>query len=151
MRTILNLENEKAQNRLWRRNSMRKMRSTKRGRTLCKNTAHRFYENNKEEVLRKCREYYLRVRETVLARYGPKGQRKCCWSECPVTELEWLTLDHINDDGHSDRGKNLYTKLFKLPKQPGYQTLCRIHQWEKETQRLRRLYESGFGPFHHTT
>lgn len=77
-------------------------------------------------------EYYHRVRREVLNAYG--GMKCNC---CGETEEQFLTLDHINNDGAAHRrellGKSgkvpgvtgsLYGSLKKKGYPPGFQVLC---------------------------
>lgn len=80
----------------------------------------------------------------VLTHYGPQGELRCAWNGCDVTDIDMLSLDHINNDGNVARrqskqnaGVNFYRRL-KVARFPdGYQTLCHNHQWKKELMRRR--------------
>jgi len=79
---------------------------------------------------------------TVLTHYGPQGTLGCCWEGCSVTNIDMLTLDHLNDDGAEQRralgkGKRVsnnrvyaWIKSNNYPE--GFQTLCANHQLKKE-------------------
>lgn len=72
--------------------------------------------------------YRKRVRRDVINKYG--GKCKCCGE----TELLFLTIDHINNDGHVERKKigngntpsstQFYLKLNREPKRDDIQVLC---------------------------
>jgi hypothetical protein len=67
-----------------------------------------------------------KLKAEVLAHYG-NGEPQCVC--CGVKHIEFLTLDHINNDGKEDRkirgiGMNFYSKLKKSGYPPGLQTLC---------------------------
>lgn len=90
--------------------------------------------------------YRLRVKAVVLTHYGYNGQLQCSEPGCSITDIDMLTLDHINNDGAEDR------KVFKTSRQflsslkranypPGYQTLCWNHNWKKEAVRRRQAVE----------
>lgn len=70
------------------------------------------------------REWSARVRNEVIAAYG--GAVCAC---CGETEPLFLTIDHINNDGHLHRkntpsATNLYTHLRARGFPPGFQVLC---------------------------
>lgn len=86
------------------------------------------------------------IKECVFNYYG----NKCCWPECDITDLDMLSIDHILDNGASDRerifgkaqrhaaGGNLmyrYLVINDFPK--GYQPLCMNHQRKKQNMKLR--------------
>jgi hypothetical protein len=84
----------------------------------------------------------------VLTHYGPEHKLQCSWLRCDVTDIDMLSLDHINNDGAEDRRKNagasgdaLYRQAARdgLPK--GFQTLCFNHQMKKE-RLLHRCYKA---------
>ena len=70
--------------------------------------------------------YYDRVKETVFAYYG-----KIC-ACCGEDEELFLTIDHVNNDGHlqigstgkRDSGRTMYAKIIKAGLPNTYQTLC---------------------------
>lgn len=71
------------------------------------------------------KEWIARVRDEVYNAYG--GAVCVC---CGETERRFLTMDHINNDGHIHRKKEkwaasaLYTYLRSHGFPPGYQVLC---------------------------
>lgn len=104
----------------------------------------------KQRYLTKKREcevkYKERLKHDVLSMYGtPKGYAGCSWPNCEEDDIDVLTLDHINDDGHAERrmypdrqgGTTTYQMLRKLGYPPGYQTLCANHQLKKDILRRR--------------
>lgn len=83
-------------------------------------------------------EYYLLVKAEAMAAYGG-----AVCVRCGDTEIEHLTLDHVNGDGSAHRldlmgdpqrgGKGFYIKLRKRgwPKEPALQVLCRPCNYKK--------------------
>ncbi len=72
-------------------------------------------------------EIVLTEKEIVLTHYG-NGKLACV--KCGESRLTCLTIDHINNDGASDRkvkrllGRGLYHYLILSSYPQGYQTLC---------------------------
>jgi hypothetical protein len=89
--------------------------------------------------------YRAQVKIEVLAHYGPDGKLQCAWPECSVTDVDMLSLDHVNNDGAAERkngsrgggGSVTYQRVRKAGFPVGYQTLCHNHQWKKELMRRR--------------
>jgi hypothetical protein len=63
-----------------------------------------------------------------------------------VDDLDMLSIDHLNNDGHKDREKNggrsgggghFYMELLKRGLPEGFQTLCFNHQIKKHLMHLR--------------
>lgn len=86
------------------------------------------YESRKELIREQQREYDLSIKMKVIEGYGGK----CSCPGCNIDTLEFLTIDHINNDGAEDRRQNgkksggkLYRWLIKnnFPKDK-YQLLC---------------------------
>ena len=108
-------------------------------------------EKAKKLAQRVGRNWRTRIKREVLSHYGPCGELRCCWPECGITDIDMLTLDHINDDGAKDRkerkksGTYLYVELRKLNFPLGYQTLCANHNWKKECMRKTKKMEEGCG------
>lgn len=84
------------------------------------------YQNRKEIIREQQRVYDLSVKRKIIEAYGSK----CAC--CNETTIEFLTIDHVNNDGAEDRKKNgnktggkLYRWLIKnnFPKE-NYQLLC---------------------------
>lgn len=103
-------------------------------------TAAAYYERNREECRkqRRGRESERKVR--VLTHYGKDGKLKCCWDGCEVADVDMLTLDHVNNDGASDRKNGWADQCYWAEKHDlpeGFQTLCWNHQWKKELARKR--------------
>lgn len=86
----------------------------------------------------------LLLKIEILTHYG---NGKCQCINCREERLDCLSLDHMNNDGASDRKINYKTRtsgLYKCLKAEGFpngfQTLCMNCQWVKkaEYQRQRR-------------
>jgi hypothetical protein len=85
-------------------------------------------------------------KEQVLSHYGPNGKLKCSWTGCLVSDVDMLSLDHIDDNGAEHRrqmgglGKaaHLYRRLIRDKFPTGFQTLCYNHQMKKELFRKRK-------------
>ena len=89
-------------------------------------------------------QFHVAVKLAVLSHYGPQGKLQCAWPDCAVTDVDLLSLDHINNDGARDRnskrgggGVALYQRLRTQDYPEGFQTLCHNHQWKKELMRRR--------------
>lgn len=83
-----------------------------------------------------------RERKTkVLTHYGKNGNLECCWEGCEVTDLDMLTLDHVENNGADHRkqytktgrggGAVLYDALIRQGFPKGFQTLCANHNLKK--------------------
>lgn len=96
------------------------------------------YLKFREEILRRQNKYYQankarfrgyagQVKSEVLTHYSKNGQAEC--TNCGITDVDVLTIDHINEAGYSHRkiaglGINFYRWLKKNNYPEGYQTLC---------------------------
>ncbi len=84
----------------------------------------------------KCSKKYEKVKakQKVYDYYG----RKCNCSGCSETAPIFLTIDHVNNDGHLDRGTNfrggdgLYRKVIRENFPDTYQVLCHNCNWAKQ-------------------
>ena len=105
---------------------------------------------NRLKYLKQTRVYRAGIKLLVLTHYGPNHTLTCSWPNCDVTDVDMLSIDHIENDGAKHRralsGKNrgggqgggkLYVFLKKTGFPTGYQTLCFNHQFKKELIRLR--------------
>jgi hypothetical protein len=125
-------------------------------------TAARYREKNRVKAVRyraanklKSAKYdhdrRLKLKIIVLTEYGKDHTLQCCWDNCPVIDVDMLTLDHIYNNGKADRankggkgGYIFYAWLKNRNYPAGYQTLCWNHQWKKEiTHRRRRHAETN--------
>src|SRR5258708_5732325 len=76
--------------------------------------------------------YRIKLKLEVLTRYSPNRLLNCSWPECSVNDIDMLCLDHIKNDGKSDRalrsgggaGMSVYTKIRTTGFPDGFQTLC---------------------------
>lgn len=94
---------------------------------------------NKENIdkrNRRLREDYIKLKRASMNKYG----EKC---PCGIENIEFLTIDHINNDGKNDRKiwqnkvANIHTWLKKNKYPPGYQILCGNCNLKKEIERRR--------------
>lgn len=65
-----------------------------------KEAVHRYYFKHKEHIKKRARERNLEKRKIVFGHYG----NKCTC--CGESQLEFLTMDHINNDGAKFRKEN---------------------------------------------
>ena len=105
-----------------------------------------YYSKNREEILRGQKDYcqtHPEVRKRASKKYRNKlksevlshysnGTMKCACEKCYYHNhnclIEFLTIDHINNDGAIQRkklnGKNIYLWLKQHNYPEGYQVLC---------------------------
>lgn len=100
------------------------------------------YVENPEVLLAKARKSNVQLKLEVLSQYGPNKHLMCAWPDCTVTDIDMLSLDHINDNGAEHRrqyapGYGVYRELRREGYPEGYQTLCHNHNWKKEILRRR--------------
>ena len=97
----------------------------------------KFYKINTDLVKSKTHNYRLNIKKEVLDHYGTDGA-KC--AVCGETKLNFLCLDHINNDGAEHRRKfninsqYLWAKRNKYP--PVFQVLCHNHNIIKYIENL---------------
>jgi hypothetical protein len=101
-----------------------------------------YQKRNRELIAKRNERYYLKLKTEVLSHYGPNGVVQCSWEDCDISDMDMLTLDHINNDGADDRrvkrgGRIFYARLRKNGYPDGLRTLCHNHQWKKEMTRRR--------------
>lgn len=102
-------------------------------------------------ICQPCRDYFKQWSSSRIAQDKRKciiyyGKNEGCVC-CGITQISFLSLDHIKDDGfkdHKGKGKHLYRILIKLNFPSGYQTLCFNCQWGKRLN-------NGFCPHHPRT
>jgi hypothetical protein len=107
----------------------------------------RWKRKNPERSARIYREITRRAnrkgREEILAHYGKGKKPLCKWRGCRIADIDMLTLDHINNDGHKDheglRGGGAEARRILASRgwPKTFQTLCWNHQWKKENLRRR--------------
>jgi hypothetical protein len=81
----------------------------------------------------------------VLGHYSPGDNPQCSWPGCEVVDVDMLGIDHINNDGHTQRklqgssatGSQMYYRLKREGFPAGFQTLCMNHNTLKEILRRR--------------
>jgi hypothetical protein len=80
------------------------------------------------------------LKKGVLTHYGGG---KCVCVKCGQSDIDCLSLDHINNDGHHRTSKHrvgghiLYRKLMNQGYPAGYQTLCMSCNFAKSLKHLR--------------
>jgi hypothetical protein len=120
-------------------------RSYQKHRTKRIAARNRYLEQNVDKVDAQRRVYHSELKAEVLSHYGPEGKLQCSWSGCEVTDIDMLSLDHVNNDGAQHRkslglkstGRTVWVAVRKAGFPEGYQTLCMNHQFKKELQRKR--------------
>lgn len=84
--------------------------------------------------------YSKTLKRGVLTHYG--GGKLACVI-CGQDDIDCLSLDHVNNDGHHRTnkhhvgGNHLYKKLMRLNYPEGYQTLCMSCNFKKSLEHLR--------------
>lgn len=96
-----------------------------------KEYSRRYYEKWRmngeryEEFCKRSREYHRKLRLEVIIHYGGNPPKCAC---CGETELDFLTIDHINNDGAKHRkqhGHNFLPNWLKKNDFPeGFRVLC---------------------------
>lgn len=106
-------------------------------------TKRRYEQSQKHKDKDRLRRLLIKI--DVLAYYGKNGHPTCRWRGCRISDIDMLTLDHIDNNGAEYRksggcgGSALYIRLHVRGYVDGYQTLCHNHQWKKEILRRERL------------
>ena len=82
------------------------------------------------------------LKEDVLTHYSPNETLKCSWAGCEVSDVDMLSLDHVDNDGAEHRktcmsGLATYKWIRRNSYPSGFQTLCFNHQWKKQLTHLR--------------
>jgi len=92
--------------------------------------AYRKYRKKRNEYMKK---YTWRIKMEVLKKYGGNSPRCAC---CGETEIKFLTIDHINNDGAKHRKEikgKLYQWLYKNKYMPNrFQVLCANCNYAKQ-------------------
>jgi hypothetical protein len=83
----------------------------------------------------------LERKQLVIDTYGGK----CVWENCGITDIDLLTIDHVEDNGAQDRkekghitGDKMCRLLVKLNFPSGFQILCANHQLKKQVLKYRK-------------
>jgi len=95
-----------------------------------------WYKNNKEEKMIKNRDRYWVIKQQVISFYS-NNYMKC--SLCDIDDMDILSIDHIDGDGHSERiklfgrrcGGDMYKHLIDNNFPDGYRVLCRNCNWKE--------------------
>ena len=101
------------------------------GKALCDPCAERqrkYYEKqyaaSSEPFKKRGQLYKVRLFEKVVAGYGGK----CACPDCPESNVAFLTIDHVNDDGAAHRkivsSNTIYRQVIKEDFPPRYRLLC---------------------------
>lgn len=89
------------------------------------------------------RQFCTQAKIEGCSHYGPEGKLQCAWPGCDITDLDMLTIDHIDDGGGEARrngertGARFYAQLRRRGYPEGYQTLCANHNLKKELVKRR--------------
>lgn len=86
-------------------------------------------KNNKEKVIEESKRYRKKLKINALKAYSNNDVKCAC---CGEREIDFLCLDHVNDNGAEERKNNKYglAGIFKwlkknnYPKNAGLQVLC---------------------------
>ena len=135
-----------------KREYMRKYRRTEKGREYHQKYMRVYKEKNKERLRQLNYEYrhrdpekirliamttYRRVRMDALTHYGGNPPKCAC---CNEQHLEFLTIDHVNNDGaeHRRRRKNhvLYWELRQQNYPLGFRVLCMNCNFARSRNRI---------------
>lgn len=105
-------------------------RSPKRERTKEEVNAYNrnHYHLHKSRLKEHARLKHLKLKIEVMTGYGGK----CVL--CGETEIEFLTLDHVNNDGNVTRKNNMYGWAIKNGFPKSLQCLCFSCNWKKELE-----------------
>ena len=94
--------------------------------------ARRAYKKNRDKILRRERARTRALKLEVLRHYGGPTPKCAC---CGETHVEFLQIDHINNDGAAHRkrvgeGTAMYRHL-KRTWPEGYRVLCANCNWSR--------------------
>lgn len=96
-----------------------------RNKQKCLERARKYRKRNRQEINQKRRQSKVKERWEVLSHYS-NGVPKCAC--CGIRNYEFLSIDHINNDGAKHRKKVPSSQLYqwlRLNKYPeGFQVLC---------------------------
>ncbi len=90
----------------------------------------RYWKRNPDKLKKKKKRWSQKRKLIVLSHYSERSYPECAC--CGETHIEFLCLDHINNDGNIERkklgsqgsGTNFYAYLKKRNYPEGYQVLC---------------------------
>jgi hypothetical protein len=127
-----NQPKEKQRHKIYRGNNKEKIHTTdalyrKVNSTKLKEKNRMYKKNFPEKSRRNCHLYHAKLRVEAIAAYG--GVCKCCPEDRPDRAvLEFLSIDHMNNDGAAHRrligSGNIYRWLKKNNYPSGFQVLC---------------------------
>lgn len=94
----------------------------------CRQYSKDYYRKKPEKVKKSIAKHFQKLRLKIIDHYT-KGQRKCMCPGCDIDILEFLQIDHINNDGDADRkrfgrGPAFYYYIIKNNFPKKYQILC---------------------------
>lgn len=108
-----------------------------------------FQTKTKEDPAQRMLYSHKRVNKNKIAalKHYSGGTLQC--AQCNITDLDMLTIDHINNDGkiHRDQygGKDSMANILrKEGYPPGFQVLCFNHNIKKERIRRRTLVKNRY-------
>ena len=88
--------------------------------------------------------WYRRLREQVIDHYT-QGKRACTCPGCTTVGIEFLTLDHVNNDGHKHRKKvTAGIKLFRWVITNGFPASIQVICWNCNA--AKQFYGNGVCP-----
>ena len=127
-------EQKKKYHKQWREKNREKINIQKKqyyeqNKEKCQESARKKYYKNVEENRKKGREkkrrWYKKNSEMVMKHYGGNPPKCAC---CGETEMSFLVLDHINNNGADERKKigngNVFSWIIRNGFPSGYQVLC---------------------------
>lgn len=91
------------------------------------------YHKRRPDVRKRAsRKYRMKIKSQCFTHYGGNPPKCAC---CGESQYEFLSIDHINNDGAKQRrelnGMNIYLWLIKHDFPEGYQVLCMNCQFGK--------------------
>lgn len=106
-----------------------------------KAATNKYYKSHRDSICAKQAERNLSIKKLVLTKYGNGA---CSCVTCGFDDIDCLTIDHTNNDGHWHRdvidkpsGNVFYKWLVTNNFPEGYQTLCANCNLKKEIERKR--------------
>ena len=108
--------------------SMKKYRNTKIGRMKNGEKTSSWQKRNKDKVNLKQRRWYRKHKDELFGRILDYYGHKC--NCCGEPNIKFLTVDHVNNNGHEHRKKKgqitlgVYRDVIKQGFPPDYQILC---------------------------
>ena len=97
-----------------------------------------YRQNNKSKIQNESAERNMAYKKEAFAAYS---DGKICCARCSVSDIDVLTLDHIDGGGRKHRAAiklnriYLWVKREKYP--PGFQVLCMNCNWKKHIESMR--------------